>query len=170
MHGQEDFAESYLHTAEDRAGFREFLDGAITRDLANIQRSYVERAGSNFWIAELEGKAVGCIGIYRRSDEEAEIRRLAVDRSVRRMGIASRLLGPGRRVCPGRWIRSYDGVDGQSPHRRDEFPGTSRLPGDRRPRLPAHQPDTVSVRAGLVTRCMNSAMLVWLRLIMVVRS
>jgi N-acetylglutamate synthase-like GNAT family acetyltransferase len=92
LHGQEDFAESYLHTAEDRTGFREFLDGAITRDLANIQRSYVERAGSNFWIAELEGKAVGCIGIYRRSDEEAEIRRLAVDRSVRRMGIASRLL------------------------------------------------------------------------------
>ncbi len=35
---------------------------------------------------------MGCIGVYRRSDEEAEIRRLAVDRNARRMGIASQLL------------------------------------------------------------------------------
>ena len=42
-HGQEDFAESYLQTEEDRAGFHEFVDGAITRDLADIQQSYVER-------------------------------------------------------------------------------------------------------------------------------
>ena len=92
LHGQEDFAESYLHKEEDRAGFREFLDGAITHDLADIQHSYVERPDSNFWIAEREGKPVGCIGVYRRSDDEAEIRRLAVDRNARRMGIASQLL------------------------------------------------------------------------------
>ena len=91
-YGQEDFAESYLQTEEDRAGFHEFVDGAITRDLADIQQSYVERRGSNFWIAERAGEPVGCIGVYRRSDEEAEIRRLAVDRNARRMGIASQLL------------------------------------------------------------------------------
>ncbi len=91
-HGQEDFAESYLQTEADRAGFHEFVDGAITRDLADIQQSYVERRGSNFWIAERAGEPVGCIGLYRRSDEEAEIRRLAVDRNARRMGIASQLL------------------------------------------------------------------------------
>ena len=92
LHGQEDFAESYLHSDDDRQGFREFLDGAITHDLADVHRSYLERTGSNFWVAERDGEPLGCIGLYRRSDDEAEVRRLAVDRNARRMGVASRLL------------------------------------------------------------------------------
>ena len=98
-HAQDDFAESYLHTEADREGFRDYLDGALTHDLAHVEQSYLQRPGSNFWIAELDGQPVGCIGAYRRDDEEAEIRRLAVDRSARRQGVASRLLDRAEEFC-----------------------------------------------------------------------
>ena len=98
-HAQDDFVSSYLHTEQDRQGFREYLDGALTHDLADINHSYLERPGSNFWIAELDGQAAGCIGTYRRSDGEAEIRRFAVAREARRRGIANRLLDTAETFC-----------------------------------------------------------------------
>ena len=98
-HAQDDIAESYSHTAADREGFHEYIDGALNHDLAHIERSYLQRPGSNFWIAELDGERVGCIGAYRRDDEEAEIRRLAVDRSARRRGVASKLLDQAEEFC-----------------------------------------------------------------------
>ena len=98
-HAQDDFAESYLHNAADREGFREYLDGALTHDLAHVEQSYLQRPGSNFWMAELDGRPVGCIGAYRRDDAEAEIRRLAVDRSARRQGVASQLLDCAEAFC-----------------------------------------------------------------------
>ena len=83
LNAQDDFTENYLHNEADREGFHEYLDSALTHDLAHIEQSYLQRPGSNFWIAELEGQAVGCVGAYRRDEEEAEIRRLVVDRSAR---------------------------------------------------------------------------------------
>ena len=99
LHAQDDFVQSYLHTDADRQGFHEYLEGALTHDLAHIEQSYLDRAGSNFWVAELDGAPVACIGAYRRSDAEAEIRRLAVHRSARRSGIASRLLDHAEDFC-----------------------------------------------------------------------
>lgn len=99
LHAQDDFAESYLHNPADREGFHEYLDGALTHDLAHVEQSYLQRPGSNFWIAEMDGKTVGCIGAYHRDDEEAEIRRLAVDRSARRQGVASELLDEAEEFC-----------------------------------------------------------------------
>lgn len=98
-HAQDDVAESYNHTAADREGFHEYIDGALNHDLAHVEQSYLQRPNSNFWIAELDGQTVGCIGAYRRDDEEAEIRRLAVDRSARRRGVASRLLDQAEEFC-----------------------------------------------------------------------
>ena len=98
-HAQDDVAESYSHTAADREGFHEYIDGALNHDLAHVERSYLQRPGNNFWIAEMDGQVVGCIGAYRRDDEEAEIRRLAVDRSARRRGVASKLLDQAEEFC-----------------------------------------------------------------------
>ena len=98
-HAQDDAAESYSHTAADREGFHEYIDGALNHDLAHVERSYLQRPGSNFWIAELDGIVIGSIGAYRRDDEEAEIRRLAVDRTARRQGVASRLLDEAEAFC-----------------------------------------------------------------------
>ena len=98
-HAQDADADSYSHTEADREGFHEYIDGALNHDLAHVELSYLQRRGSNFWIAELDGELVGCIGAYRRDDEEAEIRRLAVDRSARRQGVASRLLDQAEDFC-----------------------------------------------------------------------
>ena len=98
-HEQDDFAQSYLHTDEDRQDFNDYVEGALTRDLADIQRSYLEHPGSNFWVAERDGETVGCIGAYQRTGEDAEIRRLAVRRDARRLGIASQLLDHAEVFC-----------------------------------------------------------------------
>lgn len=98
-HAQDDVAESYLHNEADREGFHEYIDGALSHDLAHVEQSYQHRPGSNFWIAELDGRPVGCIGAYRRDDAEAEIRRLAVDRAARRQGVASQLLDCAEAFC-----------------------------------------------------------------------
>ena len=98
-HEQDDFAQSYLHTDEDRQEFNDYFEGALTRDLADIRRSYLEHPGSNFWVAERDGETVGCIGAYQRDHEEAEIRRLAVRRDARRQGIASRMLDRAEGFC-----------------------------------------------------------------------
>ena len=98
-HAQDDFAGSYLHNEADREGFHEYIDGALNHDLAHVEQSYLQRPGSNFWVADLDGQLVGSIGAYRRDDEEAEIRRLAVDRTARRQGVASRLLDQAEDFC-----------------------------------------------------------------------
>ena len=98
-HAQDDIADSYSHTAADREGFHEYIDGALNHDLAHVERSYLQRPGSDFWIAEMDGDLVGCIGAYRRDNEEAEIRRLAVDRAARRRGVASKLLDQAEEFC-----------------------------------------------------------------------
>lgn len=98
-HAQDDFAQSYLHSDEDREGYKDYVTSALTRDLADIQRSYLEHPGSNFWVAEQDGKTIGCIGAYQRGSEDAEIRRLAVHNDARRMGIASLLLDEAEAFC-----------------------------------------------------------------------
>ena len=98
-HAQDDFAASYQHSAADREGFHEYIDGALNHDLAHVEQSYLQRPKSNFWVADLDGQVVGSIGAYRRDDEEAEIRRLAVARSARRRGVASKLLDQAEEFC-----------------------------------------------------------------------
>ncbi len=98
-HAQDDFVQSYLHSDSDRREFSDYVVGALARDLADIQRSYLEHPGSNFWVADQDGGMVGCIGAYQRSHEEAEIRRLAVRRDARRLGIASQLLDQAEEFC-----------------------------------------------------------------------
>ena len=148
-HAQDDVAESYSHTAADREGFHEYIDGALNHDLAHVERSYLQRPGNNFWVAELDGQTVGCIGAYRRDDEEAEIRRLAVDRSARRRGVASKLLDQAEEFLPRRRLRPRHRLDRQPHDRRHRLPPASRLPRAGRPRLPPHQPDAVPVRTGI---------------------
>ena len=50
-------------------------------------------------MAERDGETVGCIGAYQRGHEEAEIRRLAVRRDARRLGVASQLLDHAEAFC-----------------------------------------------------------------------
>lgn len=98
-HAQDDFVQSYLHSDDDRQDYNDYVIGALARDLSDIQRSYLQHPGSNFWVADQDNATVGCIGAYQRSHEEAEIRRLAVRRDARRLGIASKLLDQAEEFC-----------------------------------------------------------------------
>ena len=98
-HAQDDFVQSYLHSDEDRQDYNEYVIGALARDLADIERSYLQHPGSNFWVAVHDDETVGCIGAYQRDGEEAEIRRLAVRRDARRLGVASQLLDHAEAFC-----------------------------------------------------------------------
>ena len=78
------------------AGFEQeieaYIEESLRGDLQNIARHYLSEPGGNFWVAEVNGQAVGTAGVQRQSAEVAELRRMAVDIRWRRQGIARRLL------------------------------------------------------------------------------
>ncbi len=69
-----------------------YIEESLLDDLSNIEAHYRDQAGSNFWVAEVDGKVRGMFGLQRRSEKEGELRRLSVDIEYRRRGIAQILL------------------------------------------------------------------------------
>ena len=88
-----DFAGDYLPQVNNY--IRESLDD----DLADISANYLEPPGSCFWVAELDGKIKGMVGIQHRTDDEAELRRMSVAGDARGQGIARRLLETAEDFC-----------------------------------------------------------------------
>ena len=84
--GQRDFAAGLEPQVE------EYIRLSLAADLANIAAHYLAEPGSHFWVAELDGRVVGMVGLERRSKEEGELRRMSVSPAVRRQGIGWRLL------------------------------------------------------------------------------
>ena len=84
--GQQDFATGFEEQVE------EYIRLSLAADLANISAHYLGEPGSHFWVAELEGKVTGMVGLQRRSDQEGELRRMSVASSDRRQGIGGKLL------------------------------------------------------------------------------
>lgn len=85
----------------DYAGpeFAAYTERAIGEELSRIGAYYLGREGQGFWIAELEGRVVGMVGIERHSQTDAELRRMAVESAVRRRGIARELLAHAEDFC-----------------------------------------------------------------------
>lgn len=67
-------------------------------DLQDLERHYLGE-GSHFWIAEIDGVAVGSTGIERINAETGRLRRMRVTTSERRRGIAEALLETAERFC-----------------------------------------------------------------------
>lgn len=99
--GQRDFMADHFPTAAAQNALDDYIRSSLADDLADIAATYLARPGSNFWVAEEDDKPIGCLGIYRRSDAEAEVRRVAVDRDSRRLGVASRLMDHAEAFCRG---------------------------------------------------------------------
>ncbi len=97
--GQRDFMADHFPTEASRQALEGYIQGALSSDLADIASTYLERPNSNFWIAEEGDKPIGCLGIYRHSDAEAEVCRVAVDRDSRRLGVASHLMDHAESFC-----------------------------------------------------------------------
>jgi GNAT superfamily N-acetyltransferase len=106
-----DFASDETYGVYDmgfEAPMREYIRHSLADDLADISASYLKEPGGHFWVAESEGsdetygvydRIKGMVGIQRRTDEEAELRRMSVASDSRRHGIGSRLLETAEAFC-----------------------------------------------------------------------
>ena len=68
-------------------------------DIDDIQQAYFEDESSHFWVAELDGRVLGMIGVASYREDRAEIRRLRVDADWQQTGIAERLVETALAHC-----------------------------------------------------------------------
>jgi ribosomal protein S18 acetylase RimI-like enzyme len=93
--GQLDFAQGT--ELEEEA--MKYIEGSLSNDLADISGHYLKSSDSHFWVAEVDGLIKGSVGVYRRADGEAELRRMSVAEDCRRQGIGRKLLRTAEEFC-----------------------------------------------------------------------
>jgi GNAT superfamily N-acetyltransferase len=74
-----------------RDAFEVYIEHALVEEIDRISAYYRERDGC-FWVAVTGDKVVGTFGLERASDDAMELRRMYVDPSARRRGIARQML------------------------------------------------------------------------------
>ena len=74
-----------------REAFEAYIERALREEIDRLPAYYRERDGG-FWVAVKGDKLVGTFGLERASDDAMELRRMYVDPSARRQGIARRTL------------------------------------------------------------------------------
>lgn len=67
-------------------------------DIDDIESAYMKVPGNHMWVAEVDGRVIGMIGVIH-SDGTAEIRRLRVREDHRRRGVGSALLEKALAFC-----------------------------------------------------------------------
>ena len=86
-----------------RDAFEAYIERALREEIDRIPAYYSERDGG-FWVAVKGDKVVGTFGLERASDDAMELRRMYVDPSARRQGIARRMLQFAEDECRSRNI------------------------------------------------------------------
>jgi GNAT superfamily N-acetyltransferase len=84
-----------------RDAFEVYIEHALAEEIDRIPAYYSERDGG-FWVAVRGDKVVGTFGLERASDDVMELRRMYVDPSARRQGIARRMLQFAEDECRSR--------------------------------------------------------------------
>ena len=74
-----------------RDAFEAYIERALREEIDRIPAYYRERNGG-FWVVVNDDKVVGTFGLERTSDDAMELRRMYVDPSARRRGIARQML------------------------------------------------------------------------------
>jgi putative acetyltransferase len=92
-----------LSPADLRDAFEVYIERALSEEIDRIPAYYGERDGG-FWAALLGDKVVGTFGLERASETAMELRRMYVDPSVRRQGIARQMLEFAEGECRRRNI------------------------------------------------------------------
>jgi GNAT superfamily N-acetyltransferase len=81
-----------------RDAFEEYIARSLVEEILRIADYYGERHGG-FWVA-LEGdRIVGTFGLERTAEDAMELRRMYVDPSVRRAGVARQMLQYAEDEC-----------------------------------------------------------------------
>lgn len=68
-------------------------------DIENIQEAYFADVCNHLWVAQLDERVLGMIGVVRSSEHTAEIRRLRVEKQHQSTGIAARLVETALAHC-----------------------------------------------------------------------
>jgi GNAT superfamily N-acetyltransferase len=82
-------AHAEIYTRE--FGWDETFESFVVRIVADFANDH-DPAAEQAWIAELDGKRVGCVFCVREDDETARLRILLVDPSARGHGLGARLV------------------------------------------------------------------------------
>ena len=78
---------------------RSYVQSSLSDDLIDIRKHYFDSPTNQFWVAEVDGLVKGMAGIQSTGDGTAELRRMSVDREMRRFGIGSKLLSVAENFC-----------------------------------------------------------------------
>jgi GNAT superfamily N-acetyltransferase len=81
--------------------FEAYIERALVEEIDRIPAYYGEREGG-FWVAVRGDKVLGTFGFERASDEAMELRRMYVDPSARRQGLARQKLQFAENECRSR--------------------------------------------------------------------
>jgi putative acetyltransferase len=90
-----------------RDAFEAYIERSLVEEIDRIGAYYTERDGG-FWVALRGDKVVGMFGLERASANSLELRRMYVDPSARRSGIARRMLQYAEAECRHRGIRRLE--------------------------------------------------------------
>jgi GNAT superfamily N-acetyltransferase len=90
-----------------RDAFEAYIERALVEEIDRIPAYYGERDGG-FWVAVRGDKLVGTFGLERASDEAMELRRMYVDPSARRQGIARQMLQFAEDECRRRSVNRLE--------------------------------------------------------------
>ena len=81
-----------------RAEFQSYIERAIHDELGRIEEYYFGRDGQGFWVVG-EERVVGMVGVERHEDDAGELRRMAVEKALRRKGFGRELLATAEVFC-----------------------------------------------------------------------
>lgn len=90
-----------------RDAFEAYIEHALTEEIDRLPAYYGERDGG-FWVAVKSDKVVGTFGLERASDDAMELRRMYVDPSARRQGIARLMLQFAENECRRRRVKRLE--------------------------------------------------------------
>lgn len=94
------FAQSLMDFAgNDTQAVESYVESSLADDLSDISSHYLRSPGDHFWVVEIDGQIKGMVGIQRRDDTEAELRRMSVASDARRQGIGWALLETTESFC-----------------------------------------------------------------------
>jgi len=89
---------TYLHAMSYAdQGWDHTFDAYVAAPLAEFARTQSER--ERIWIVERKGKIVGSEAVVKFTDDQAQLRWLLLDRSVRGLGIGRMLVGEALDFC-----------------------------------------------------------------------
>jgi GNAT superfamily N-acetyltransferase len=91
----------FLSPPDLRDAFEVYIQRALAEEIDHISAYYGERDGG-FWVAVMGDKVVGTFGLERASNDAMELRRMYVDPSARRRGIARQMLQSAEDECRSR--------------------------------------------------------------------